>query len=121
MAKLLAGSKWREVRWHGWHRLCAATLYQARTPMLSIKAYCKGTSTQTARGYAAGPEEGTINLVSDWPTAPNPVSKDMFAKKSSILKVRDVWLAVLFPKDILSDSDDSNVNGGVRRKYLGGN
>ena len=33
------------------------------------------------------PEEGTIKLVSDWPRAPNPVSKDMFAKKSSKLEV----------------------------------
>ena len=63
MAKLLAGSKWQEVPWHGWRRLCAATLYQARTPMPSINAWCGWRSTQTARGYTECPEEGTIKLV----------------------------------------------------------
>ena len=58
--------------------------------MPSIKAWCRWRSTPTARGYAEGAEEGTIKLVSEWPTAPNPVSIDMFAQSSSRLEVHDV-------------------------------
>ena len=120
MAKLFVGSKWQEVRWHGWRRLCAATLYQAGTPMPSIKAWCRWRSTQTARGYAEWLEEGTIKLVSKWPKAPNPVSKDMFAKRSSRLEVHDVWPARLFPNDVLSNSDDNNVSGECSASTSGG-
>ena len=120
MAKLLAGSKWQEVRWHGWHRLCAATLNRGGTPMPSIKAWCGWRSTQTAEGYAECPEEGTIKLVSEWPKAPNLVSKDMFAKRSSQLEVHDVWPAGLFPNDVLSDSDDNNDSGECSASTSGG-
>ena len=73
-----------------------------------------------ARGYAECPEEGTSKLVSDGPRAPNPVSKDMFADKSSRLEVRDVWPAGFFPTGILSDSDDSNDSGGCSASASGG-
>ena len=71
MAKLLAGSKWQNVRWHRWHRLCAATLYQAGTPMPSIKSWWRWRSTQTARGYTECPEEGTPRATSQEPQIPS--------------------------------------------------
>ena len=71
--------------------------------------------------WVSGPFwEGTIRLVSDWPRAPNPVSKDIFAKKSSRLEVRDVWPTGLFPNNPLSESDDSNDNGGCSASDSGG-
>ena len=33
MVKLLAGSRWQDVRWHAWRRLCAATLFHTGAPM----------------------------------------------------------------------------------------
>ena len=36
MAKLLAGSKWQDIRWC---RLCAATLFQVGAPMPNIKSW----------------------------------------------------------------------------------
>ena len=120
MAKLLAGSKWQEVRWHGWRRLCAGTLYQAGTPEPSIKAWCRWRSTQTARGYVECREEVTIKLVSQWPRAPNAVSKNIFAKRSSRLEIHNVRPAGLFPNDVLSYSDDSNNSGECDSSTSGG-
>ena len=39
MAKLLARSKWQDVRWHGRRRLCDATLFQAGALMPNIKSW----------------------------------------------------------------------------------
>ena len=44
--------------------------------------------------------------------APNPISKDMYAHKSSKLQVRDVWPTGLFKSEVLSDSGGSNNNEG---------
>ena len=65
MMKLLVGSKWQDVMWHGWHQICADTLFQGGAPMPNIKSWCRWRSTETARGYAECPEEGTIKLVAD--------------------------------------------------------
>ena len=88
--------------------------------MPSIKAWCSWRSTQIAIGYAECPEEGTIKVVTKRPRAPNPISKDMFAKRSSTLEVNDVWPAGLFPNDVLSDSDDNNDSGECNASTSGG-
>ena len=72
--------------------------------MPNIKSWCRWQSTETARGYAECPEEGTIKLVTDRPRAPNLISKDIYAHNSSKLEVRDVWPARLFKSEVLNDT-----------------
>ena len=64
--------------------------------MPNIKPWCRWRSTEAARGYAECLDEGTIQLVAEWPRAPNPLSKDMYACKASKLEVRDVDLVAPF-------------------------
>ena len=66
------------------------------------------------------PRRRSVKLVLDWPRAPNPIIKDMLAKKSSRLEDCNVWLARLFPNDVFSDNDDSNDGGACSGRDRGG-
>ena len=60
MATLLRGSKWKDLRWHAWRRLGAATMYKARGKLPSIKAWFRWRSTRTAMAYINCPHPGRI-------------------------------------------------------------
>ena len=76
MAKLLAGSTRQDVGWHGW-RLLHDAKHQVIVPLM----------VHLDRPWIR--KIGTIRLVADWRRLLNPLSKDMYASKSSRLDMLD--------------------------------